>query len=181
MDGCGEGKAMEHALRLLAVRDRSSRELEERLAGKGFSPEAAAAVVARLREAGLVDDGRFARQWAIQRLGSGAGGPARVRFELARKGISRDIADRALEEAMEGRGEAQLALLAVEGRARRRAPRGHDDLRRLQHNLLRRGFSSDAALEAVLTLGRHFRGETGPQARGCRTEAPFLDTPPKSG
>ena len=54
----------DRALRLLAVRPRSRRELETRLRSAGFDPERVAEELARLEEVGLLDDERFAQEFA---------------------------------------------------------------------------------------------------------------------
>src|SRR5215217_410782 len=54
----------ERALRLLAVRPRARRELESRLRRAGFDTADVSSELDRLEDAGLLDDGAFARELA---------------------------------------------------------------------------------------------------------------------
>src|SRR5206468_10552152 len=54
------GTTWDRALRLLAVRDRSRRELQRRLLMAGFDAEAVEETLERLESAGVIDDRRFA-------------------------------------------------------------------------------------------------------------------------
>ncbi|ATE61390.1 recombination regulator RecX [Thauera sinica] len=83
----------ERALRYLAQRDHSRAELARKLAGHG-SAEEVAEVVARMGELGLQSDRRFAEAWV--RGKAGRFGTARLRNELARRGVERELVDAAL-------------------------------------------------------------------------------------
>ncbi len=86
-------KAREAAFRLLAVRARSTAELEQRLKLKGFLPEIISATLAGLTAKGYLDDGQFARQLIREKFENSGWGPARLRPELARKGIDKGLAE----------------------------------------------------------------------------------------
>jgi len=72
----------ERALGLLAVRQRSSRELERRLVQAGFEPEAVADELDRLEQVGLLDDEAFARAVVESRL------QCRVSVTSSERGVS---------------------------------------------------------------------------------------------
>ena len=57
-------RVREYALLLLSYRERTEKEMTERLGRKGFPPAAVAATVADCRRLGLIDDERFARHGA---------------------------------------------------------------------------------------------------------------------
>jgi regulatory protein len=59
--------ALDVALRFLAHRPRSEREISQRLLRAGFTSEAATAVIASLKRHALVDDAAFASYWVAQR------------------------------------------------------------------------------------------------------------------
>jgi len=88
--------ALEVAYRALRVRDRSERELDERLAARGVTELVREEALATLRRTGLVDDHRFAERRASALASRGAGN-ALIRHELAAAGISEDIAEEALD------------------------------------------------------------------------------------
>jgi len=89
-------EAREAALRLLARREHSARELETKLVAKGWPQGHAAQVVADLSAAGLQSDGRFAESFARQRA-ERFYGPRRILAELAQRGIESALANEALE------------------------------------------------------------------------------------
>jgi hypothetical protein len=60
----------ERALGLLAVRQRSRRELERRLVQAGFEPDAVEVELARLDQVGLIDDAAFAAAVVESRMGA---------------------------------------------------------------------------------------------------------------
>lgn len=139
------------ALALLAVRPRSARELLERLAGVADAG-LARQVVSELERRGLVDDRRFALEWVRSRQASRGLGPARLRFELLRKGVARELAEAALREA--GAEEEALAVAV----ARRQLPRYARQppevaVRRLAGYLARRGFGPAAVSRALRAVG----------------------------
>ena len=143
-------KAREAALRLLAVRARSERELFDRLKRKGFNERVAAAVLSSLSEVGLVDDESFARAWADERVRLRPVGPRRLTQELVAKRVDRDIAARVVEETFREHSELDLARRAVARKARAETgARGRKRRARLHSFLVRRGFSYEVA-SAVL-------------------------------
>lgn len=125
---------------------RSRQELAEGLQRRGVPAEIVNDVLAEFAQRGLIDDVRFAEAWARGRLALQPSGALRLRHELMRKGVSREIIDRAVAAVMEQHGESELELaFAV---ARDRGPRysrlARDVAsRRLSALLQRRGFSAD--------------------------------------
>jgi regulatory protein len=135
--------AKERALKILGSRNMSKRALEKRLVEKGESAEAAQEAVEWLEELRLIDDAEHAA--AIVRHYSGKGyGLAKIKDELYRRGIPRDMWDEALER-MGDTDDAALAFL-------QKKLRGSDDktaLRRAMDALSRRGFSYEDARRAM--------------------------------
>ena len=136
-------RALALAVRLLARRDHSTAELAQKLAARGFSPAAAAAVIARLQELGYLDDRRFAERWALAAAESGRGYGPRLRLELTRRGIAPEIVAEVMARvALEHDEESALASLMT-----RRFPdfdpaqASDRELRRTIAYLQRRGFS----------------------------------------
>ena len=87
--------ALELAYRALRVRDRTERELDERLAARGVAEVARAEALATLRRTGLVDDRRFAERRASALAGRGAGNGL-IRHELESAGVSEDLVEEVL-------------------------------------------------------------------------------------
>lgn len=89
----GDTSLRERALRYLAQRDHSRAELARKLAGHGSDAEIAD-IIDRMGELGLQSDRRFAEAWV--RSKAGRFGVARMRSELARRGVERELVDEAL-------------------------------------------------------------------------------------
>jgi regulatory protein len=135
------------ALVALGRRAHSVREMERLLARRGIGLQRAGAVVTRLMAAGLLDDARFASDFARARLLSRGASVWSLRRDLARKGVERSVADAAIAEVMADGGIDELDITRREGRKKwrtlaRLAP--EVARRRLMAFLGRRGFSGDA-------------------------------------
>jgi len=89
-------EAREAALRLLARREHSARELETKMVARGWPEGHAGEVVADLAAAGLQSDSRFAESFARQRAGRFYG-PRRILAELAQRGVDAALANEALD------------------------------------------------------------------------------------
>jgi regulatory protein len=142
----GRTSARERALRLLSVRWRSREELRRRLLAEGHGAEEVGQALAALEEVGLVDDERFSRELVRDRGTRRLDGDRALLAALRGKGVARDVAEAALEEAGE---EAERARELV----RRRAPSvaglpPEEAARRLYGLLVRRGFSPAVAARA---------------------------------
>lgn len=145
-------EAMARAGRLLATRPRSEAELSRRLADAGFEPDAVDAVLARLRELGLVDDAGFALQWIHERSARKKLSPRALMHELRAKGIDAGVAEDALARA--GLDETAQATELAARYVRRVASKPlREQAAGIQQMLARRGYSfetAEAAARAVL-------------------------------
>lgn len=154
-------RARSRALTLLSARDRSSADIESRLARLGFATDVVTETVEWLRERGYVDDERFVERYAAEKLRTGWA-ERRVRTELFRQGLERDLVDRILastaidDDAVTDRSDALLETLR-----RRFAGQLATDPktaeRRMASFLARRGYD----WETVGRLTRQLRGEAG--------------------
>lgn len=91
-------RAHEKALYLLEHRNHSKKELENKIARTAASREAAKAAAEHMQEIGLLDDEKFARDFAEMLFNRKKYGSRRVKQELYLKGIDRDIISEILEE-----------------------------------------------------------------------------------
>jgi regulatory protein len=149
-------QAYESALNFLSFRPRSAVEVERSLAEKGHDAARVAAVLDRLRGAGLVDDAAFARYWIANRDAFSPRGERALRAELRQKGVADEVVAAVLEEQVTGDESSGDAARAVEaGRKKARQLRGLDRSvfrQRLSGFLARRGFGYDEVREAVDAL-----------------------------
>ena len=88
-----ETSLRERALRHLARRDHSRTELARKLAAHGSADEIEA-VITRMGELGLQSDTRYAQ--AFVRSKAARFGAARLRNELSRRGVERELIDEAI-------------------------------------------------------------------------------------
>jgi regulatory protein len=86
------------ALSYLAVRSRSSKEMETYLKRKGFSSEIIREVTSKLHDSGYLSDYDFALRYARDRLNRKMMGKNFLKKELYAKGISREIINKVLRE-----------------------------------------------------------------------------------
>ena len=137
----------ERALGLLAVRQRSRRELERRLVQAGFDRDAVEKELERLEQVGLIDDAAFAAAVVESRMARGESRRA-VGLRIQQAGVDRDVAQAALEEAPEG--EQARADRLAESRATRVS--GLDPatgFARVSGFLMRRGYAPGVARQAA--------------------------------
>lgn len=139
----GDPKA--RAIKLLARREHSARELKRKLEARGIEAEQAASVVAELAQEGWQSDGRYAELLVRSRVSQGYG-PLRITAELKIAGVPTDQIHAALEEA-----GTDWRARAAEVRAKhfRQLPKTTAERARQYRYLLSRGFDT-GHVQAVL-------------------------------
>ena len=138
----------EKALSLLARKPQSRRELGRKLTEWGASEEERDSVCNRLEELGYLNDGQYAAQ--VVRYYSARGyGERKLRDELYRRGIPRELWDEALEQA---RDTAEAIDAFVAKKLAGRMP-DRQDLKRVSDALARRGYHWSEINEALRRYG----------------------------
>lgn len=127
---------VELAARALQHRDRSRREVEERLAKAGIDEDRRADALDTLERVGYVDDARFARARAEALAGRGYGDEW-IRHDLASHGVEGEAAEAALG-TLDSERERAAAAIARLGPGPKTAA-----------HLGRKGFGEDAVELAV--------------------------------
>ena len=92
-------KAKDYAKLLLSYRERSPKEIEDRLKKRGYSEEAIQKTVSDLTEVGLLDRKRFAKMWIKERLEFSGKGKRLVTLELLQKGLKKEEIEEAFENS----------------------------------------------------------------------------------
>ncbi|NMH96014.1 recombination regulator RecX [Pseudonocardia sp. K10HN5] len=136
-------------LRLLTDRARTRQELAQALRKRGVPDDAAARVLDRFGEVGLIDDAAFAGQWVRSRHTFRGLGRRAIAIELRRKGVDDETAGEALAE-VDQEAEEQRARELVDRKLR--TQRGEVDeavARRLLGMLARKGYPAGVAYRAV--------------------------------
>ena len=139
-------RCLNAAYRYLSYRPRSESEVRERLQRRGFDGDCTEAVMANLREQGLVDDVAFARFWKENRESFSPRSQRLTRLELKRKGVVSDVIDRVVDAVDDGDSAYRAALDRV-----RRLPLSdyQSFRRRLGEYLKRRGFGYEVINHTV--------------------------------
>jgi regulatory protein len=132
------------AVQLLGSRPHFRRELQAKLAKRGFPPEEIGEALDRLAAHGYLDDTKTAAGFVEQRLERNSEGRLRLRAELEKRGAAPEAVESALEAVPED--DLQPAREAAE-RWTRLHPRGSDAS--LARHLARKGFSRRAIFAAL--------------------------------
>jgi regulatory protein len=139
-------RAIELAYRAVGYRERTVAELRTFLERKRVEPSAIEDAVIELTEAGFLDDARYAHRFAQDRRQLDRWGSERITRDLHRRGIAPDLIEAAL--ASHGReSELSTALLLLEQRIS--PPRDDRERDRAWRLLVRRGYETEIAFEAV--------------------------------
>lgn len=144
-------RGRDKALRLLAVRARSRREIDSALRGLGITDPIRKGVVDELEESGFIDDARFARELVAVRKDTRRVGPHRLRADMGKLGLQRAVVDRALASYSAEEQEAQARALVE------RTIRGTVDekaVRRVVALLKRKGFDYSVVNRVAYELAR---------------------------
>lgn len=96
------------ALRALGGRAHSSGELREKLRRRAQSDEDVDAVLANLREAGYLNDRKFAENYAAARLQNQGLGKARVLRDLRQRRVAPKLAEQVTDQTYQETDEAKL-------------------------------------------------------------------------
>ncbi len=130
-------RCLKAANRYLSYRPRSESELRGRLYQRGFDGDSVEAVIAKLKEQGLVNDIAFTQFWKDSRESFSPRSQWLTKLELRQKGVAADIIDRVVNSA----NDEDSAYRAAFGKAHRLPLTDYQSFRRrLGEFLKRRGF-----------------------------------------
>ena len=156
-------KAYDRALGFLEKRDRTEREIVDKLTGLGFSEDTVSNVITRLRDAGLVNDADYAKRY-MEALASKGRGRLRIAAEMRRKGLPEELVRNTIEDGDLKEDERARAEDAAR-RAMASAPDGMDPRKaaaKASRRLVTLGFSYDVIGEVMSGLGKaREEGEDG--------------------
>lgn len=150
-----EERAYKRAIRLIERRLRSEQELHLSFEGHKVPSEVQDAVLARLREMGLVDDKAFADGWVENRQQFRPRGKLALKTELRQKGVAKEV----IEAALQGYDEENAAYdAAVKGSRRWRGSSLEIFRQRLGAYLARRGFDYSIITPVVIRVWDEIAG-----------------------
>jgi regulatory protein len=137
-------KALDYSYKLLTYRQRSIKEIRNRLIQKGYNKKIVAKVISRLKKLNLLDDLAFARLWIENRINTKPAGRKLIYQELRLKGISADVIDKAMAHLLTPEDEYKLANRFAENMLKK-----GKEQKKIYSHLLRRGFPYDLVLEVM--------------------------------
>lgn len=147
-------RCLNAAVYYLSYRPRSESEIRERLQRRGFNGDSIEAVIAKLKEQGLVDDMAFAQFWKDNRQSFSPRSRWLTRLELRQKGVADDIIDQVVDAV----DDADSAYRAALSKARNLPISDYQSFRRrLVEYLKRRGFGYEVINQ---TIGRMWQEES---------------------
>lgn len=140
------------AFRFLKIRERSVKELKNKLVLKKVSPEVIERAIAYLIEKKFLDDEHFTANWIRYRQARPFG-PQRIKMELRQKGIAEEIIVEQMRLAFENQDQAGVIFDLASRRAKRYAKDTPDKRKKKVFDFLsRRGFGLELIKKAVKDL-----------------------------
>ena len=148
-----ESALYDAAIKILMRRAHSIHEMKQALARRASEEKLVKAVLDRLKREGLIDDARYAKQFARQRTQGRKQGKYRVARDLRARGVPDRHIENALEEAAQETDERSVVRQRIERKLR--SFRGEMDDRKMAsiyRSLLRAGFPADAIRRELKSL-----------------------------
>jgi len=108
-------RCLNAAVHYLGYRPRSESEVRERLQQRSFDGESIEAVVAKLKEQGLVNDIAFAQFWKDNRESFSPRSQWLTKLELRRKGVASNIIDQVVEAVDDADNAYRAAVSKAHG------------------------------------------------------------------
>lgn len=154
---------LEHTLvlcyRYLNRRERTVAEVRRYLERQSAPGEAIESAISMLGELGSLSDERFARLFVADKRELEGWGSGRIKRGLAVRGIGRELIDEALSEAASPDGAGASELDRAMSVLQRRFPTPPSDRRERERALgvlLRKGYESELALDALASYAREY-------------------------
>jgi regulatory protein len=145
-------KAKNYAFLLLKFRQRSAKEITQRLKQKNFDDSVIKETLSFLKRQGFVDDESFAKAWIDSRLKKPLG-LRRIKEELRIKGIDTDIIESNLKKIKQDYLEEEVvARIAADRLSKLKGIEPQKAKRRTFAYLLRRGFSPEVILDTLARI-----------------------------
>lgn len=133
-------KARNKAFKLLSYRERTIKEIEDRLRKKEFSEAVIKAVVDFLLEKDYLNEERFAEMWIRSRKKHHPRGRKLIYKELKNKGLNQNLINNALNQYLSSQEELEMAEYLMEKWLRRRTEEDSSSYK-LKNYLANKGFN----------------------------------------
>ena len=149
-------RTMSRAVKLLAAKPRSERELRDRLLEKAWTnQEIVAGVIEKLKEYRYIDDEQFARDLAVSKLRQRPQGRRRLELTMSRKKLDKEVVDNTISDAFDVLPESDLIDLAIAKRLRLKGrPKTREEIKKFYDHLQRQGFTYGLIREKMNEISR---------------------------
>jgi regulatory protein len=150
-----EAELYDVAVRALMRRAHSVHEMKQKLERRSDNKLLVQVVMARLKENGMIDDARYAKQFARQHTEGRKQGKFRISRDLRARGVPDQHIEAALKEAAQNTDEAAMVRQRIQRKLR--SFRGEIDQKKMASmygSLLRAGFSADIVRRELRSLTR---------------------------
>ena len=135
-------QARNKAFKLLSYRERTIKEIEDRLSKKDFEANVIKAVVDFLLEKDYLNEERFSEMWIRSRKKHHPRGRKLIYKELKNKGVNQRLINNALNEHLSNQEEIEMAEYLKDKWLRRRTEEDSSSYK-LKNYLANKGFSYD--------------------------------------
>lgn len=147
-----EEKAYARMARICAMREYAAADIAEKLRRLELGRDAVERTVKKLEANQFIDDGRFARSFASDKLRFNKWGKIKVQFALRQKKIPQEIIDQALAEFPDGRSaETLMQLLRNKAKTIKNASE-YEKRTKMIRFAISRGFSMAEILNCLKTI-----------------------------
>ncbi|MBR2925692.1 MAG: regulatory protein RecX [Clostridia bacterium] len=141
-------EALNKAVVLLAQRARSGGEIRQKLERAHYLEDTIDMVLYKLEKERLLDDEAFAREFAAS-CARRQMGKSRIRMELVRKGLPRELIDRTMEELPQEEADDAAIRLAQKLLRRHNGEDTRKEMQKVLAAMARRGYSYEDSKEAI--------------------------------
>lgn len=146
-------RAKDRALRFLVYRARSEKEIVDKLSSLGYEQRTIEWVLSELKRLGFVNDLEFALSFSRSKMVTKPMGQRLLHQELQKKGVSREIIDKVMDEIYKENDPLQIARALAEKRKKQYKDLDQHKLRkRICDFLFRRGFDWEIIQEVLNDL-----------------------------
>lgn len=140
-------RPIEYALKLLGQRPYSKKRLSEKLYQRGIKAEEVDKVIIRLEQLGFIDDLNFSRNFVESSQKVKLNGRRKIYWQLIKKGIPGNIAEKAISEAYDSKEEEE-AVRKLVSKFSKNIPK-EKMYERLMRRLISKGYSLELARREV--------------------------------
>lgn len=134
--------ARDYALKVIGFKDRTEKEIREKLTQKGYEEIIIEDETEFLKSYGFINDSRYAERFTHDAINIKKWGKARIKTELLRKGIEREIIENTIEDIFSEIDDDRI-FTEMQKRFKNSDFSNMKERTRIFNFYLRRGFSPD--------------------------------------